>query len=218
MKKSIISAAIAAAMLVPVGAAMAETTLYGRLHVSYDVLDADGTDGLNSVASNSSQIGVKGSADLSNGLKVIYQAEWGMDTGGAGGDASDVFGTKKLVFSNRNQVVGLAGGFGAVLVGRHDTPLKTVGRKADLFWSEQIGQNYNVTNPGNWDLRPNNVVAYQTPKMGGFQGLGAYVTDIAGSDDNTAISVNGIYSAGPLMLGAGYEKHNLDNLGALSRD
>ena len=212
MNKSIISAAIAAAMLTPAGAAMAETRVYGQLHASYDVLDADGpgVKSINSVSSNSSRIGVKGSAELTAGLKAIYQAEWGIDTGGASGSATDTFGTKKSTFSNRNQVVGLAGGFGAVIVGRYDTPFKTVGRKADLFWSTQLGQNRSVTNPGNWDIRANNVVAYQTPKMGGFQGLGAYITDIAGSDDNTAVSVNGFYNAGPIMLGAGYEKHNLD--------
>lgn len=185
--------------------AMAETTVYGQLHASYDFLDADGAGvkSKNTVSSNSSRIGVKGSAELNAGLKAIYQAEWGMDTGGADS-------TKDSVFSNRNQVVGLAGGFGAVLIGRHDTPLKTVGRKADLFWSTQLGQNRNVTNPGTWDLRANNVIAYQTPKMGGFQALGAYVTDLGGTDDNTAFSVNGFYNAGPLMLGAGYETHNLD--------
>jgi predicted porin len=50
--------------------------------------------------------------------------------------------------------------------------------------------------------------------MGGFQGLGAYVTDLGGDDDNTAVSVNGFYNAGPLMLGAGYENHDLGGLGA----
>ena len=81
-----------------------------------------------------------------------------------------------------------------------------------MFWSTQLGQNRNVTNPGNWDLRVNNVIAYQTPKMGGFQSLAAYVTDLGGTDDNTAFSVNGFYNAGPLMLGAGYETHDLDGL------
>ncbi len=216
MNKSIISAAIAAAMLAPV-AAMAETKFYGELHVSYDILDADDGESRNSVSSNTSKVGIKGSTELNAGLKAIYQAEFGIDTGGANND--EITKTSKAAFANRNQFVGLAGGFGAVLVGRHDTPFKTVGRKADLFWSTQLGQNYAVTNPGNWDLRPNNVVAYQTPKMGGFQALAAYVTDLGevggfGDDDNTAISVNGLYNAGPLMLGAGYEKHNLDGLSA----
>ncbi len=219
--RKLIAIAIAAGMAAP---AMADTTLYGQLHASVDFLDADGTDGKTTVASNSSRIGVKGSAELNGGLKAIYQAEWGIDTGGAtspnvsdatiGGVKVAGAGSGKRSFSNRNQVVGIAGGFGAVLLGRHDTPLKIVGRKADLFWSTQLGQNRNVTNPGTWDLRVNNVVAYQSPKMGGFQALAAYVTDLSGSDDNTAFSINGIYKAGPMMIGGAYETHDLAAAGA----
>jgi len=199
MKKLLIIA-IAAAVSAPV---LADTKLYGILEASYDALDADGGTSKNTVSSNSSRIGVKGSSDLNNDLKVIYQAEWGIDTGGK--DSA-----KDLVFSNRNQVVGIAGGFGAVLIGRHDTPMKTVGRKADLFWSTQLGNNYKMTNHKTWDLRPNNVLAYQTPKMGGFQALAAYVTDLAGSDDNTAFSVNGFYNAGPIQVGAAFETHDIE--------
>jgi len=197
--KKILAIAIAVGVSAP---ALADTKLYGQLHASFDALS--GASDRNTVASNSSRIGVKGSTALNGGLKAIYQAEWGMDTGNGG----------KSAFSNRNQVVGVAGGFGAVLIGRHDTPLKTVGRKADLFWSSQLGQNRSLTNAKAWDVRADNVIAYQTPKMGGFQGLAAYITDIDGgtgfTDDNTGFSVNGFYNAGPLMLGAGYETHDFD--------
>ena len=212
--KKLIAIAIAAGMAAPV---MADTTLYGQLHASYDILS--GSNDYAGVASNSSRIGVKGSTDLTGGLKAIYQAEWGMDTGGADNDKGLVKSGKTAI-TNRNQVVGIAGGFGAVLIGRHDTPLKIIGRKADLFWSTQLGQNRNIVNPGAWDLRPNNVVAYQSPKIGGFQALAAYVTDLGvantapntdDKDGSTAFSINGIYKAGPMMVGAGYETHDLDN-------
>ncbi len=199
--KKLLAIAIAAGMAAPV---FADATLYGQLHASFDVLDADGgVDSKTTVSSNSSRIGVKGSTDLSNGLKAIYKAEWGMETGGADG-------SQDYKFKNRNQVIGVAGGFGAVLIGRHDTPMKIVGRKADLFWSAQLGQNRSLVNVkrdgvSGLDLRANNVVAYQSPKMGGFQALAAYVTDIGGNADDNAFSVNGIYKAGPLMVGAAYE-------------
>ncbi len=210
--KKLLAIAIAAGMAAP---AIADTTLYGQLHASVDVLD--GATDKASVSSNSSRIGVKGSSELSGGLKAIYQAEWGMDTGGANGSpVGNGNGGGKATLSNRNQVVGIAGGFGAVLLGRHDTPLKIVGRKADLFWSTQLGQNRNVTNPKVWDQRANNVIAYKSPDIGGFHALYAYVTDIAGSDDNTAHSILGIYKAGPLMVGAGYETHDVD--GAADQD
>jgi predicted porin len=208
MMKKLIAIAIAAGMAAP---AMADTTLYGQLHASVDALS--GATDSTSVSTNSSRIGVKGSAELNGGLKAIYQAEWGMDTGGKDNDGTTK--SKATAITNRNQVVGVAGGFGAVLLGRHDTPFKIVGRKADLFWSTQLGQNRNIVNPGAWDLRPNNVIAYQSPKIGGFQALAAYVTDLgvtAGADDktdSTAFSINGIYNAGPLMVGAAYETHDL---------
>ncbi len=205
--KKLIAIAIATAVSAP---ALADTTLYGQFHASYDVLS--GASDISTVSSNISRIGVKGSADLTGGLKAIYQAEWGMDLGGAGGNLTgNALGTRSSVLSNRNQVVGLAGGFGAVLIGRHDTPLKIVGRKADLFWSSQLGQNRSILNSRSYDLRANNVLAYQSPKMGGFQALAAYITDIAGTDDVTGFSINGMYSAGPLTLGAGYETHNVDD-------
>ena len=210
--KKLLAIAIAAGIAAP---AMADTTLYGQLHASVDVLSADGTTkDKTTVGSHSSRIGVKGSAELNAGLKAIYQAEWGIDTGGANGSpVGNGSGGGKPTLSNRNQVVGIAGGFGAVLLGRHDTPMKIVGRKADLFWSTQLGQNRSIVNSKVWDQRANNVIAYQSPKMGGFQSLAAYVTDIAGSDDNTAFSINGIYNAGPLMVGAGYETHDVSGAG-----
>ena len=212
--KKLLAIAIAAGMAAP---AIADTTLYGVIHASVDSLS--GSTDYTGVSSNKSRIGVKGSAELNGGLKAIYQAEWGIDTGGADND-NGLVKTSRTAFTNRNQVIGIAGGFGAVLLGRHDTPFKIVGRKADLFWSSQLGQNRTVVNPGAWDLRPNNVIAYQSPKIGGFQALAAYVTDLgqAGVAPNTtdkdasnAFSINGFYNAGPIMVGAGYETHNLDN-------
>lgn len=201
--KKLLVIAIAMAVSAPT---LAKTKVYGQLHASYDLIDADGPNvkSKKTVSSNSSRLGVKGSADLTDDLKVIYKAEWGIDTGGKDG-------TKDAKFSNRNQYIGLKGNFGALIIGRHDTPFKTVGRKADLFWSTQLGQNRNVTNPGTWDLRVNNVIAYKTPKFGAFQALAAYVTDSSGSDENNVVSVNGFYESGPLLFGAGYEKHSLEN-------
>lgn len=208
MMKKLLAVAIAAGLAAP---AIADTTLYGQLHASVDVLDADGAQSRTEVSSNSSRIGVKGSADLNDGLKLIYVAEFGMDTGGA-----DSPGT----FSGRNQIVGVKGGFGTVLVGRHDTPMKIVGRKADLFWSTQIGQNRNLTNnrfttaTGRTvgpDARLNNMIGYKSPKVGGFEAFGAYVTDLNGSNSNDLFSINGIYNAGPLTLGAAYERSNIEN-------
>ncbi|HHB92359.1 MAG TPA: porin, partial [Thioploca sp.] len=177
--------------------AMADTILYGRIHTSVDSLD--GASKSTSLSSNTSRIGVKGSMDLDYGLKAIYKAEWGIDSGGDGA----------YEFKNRDQFVGIAGSFGAILAGRHDTPFKLLTGKVDMFWTKQLGQNRQITNGSGWDLRVNNVLAYQTPKIGNFQALAAYVTE----DNNNgvdAISVNGIYDDKTLMFGAGYETHSAE--------
>ncbi|HIQ07113.1 MAG TPA: porin, partial [Thiotrichaceae bacterium] len=196
--KKLIAIAIVAGLSVP---AMAETRVYGQLHASVDGFDSEDI----SLSSNTSRIGVKGSSQLNNGLKAIYKAEWEINTGSGGRDpdGSSLSATKS-VFSNRNQVVGLAGRRGAVLVGRHDTPMKIIGRKADLFWSSQLGQNRSGDMLGEWDARPDNVIAYQSPKVGGFQVLAARITQDSADNrgDNDGWSLNGVYKAGPLMLGA----------------
>jgi len=200
MNKKLLALAVAGAMAAPL-AAQAEVTIYGVAHVSVDALDNDASgederDGL-FVSSNSSRIGFKGSEDLGGGLKAIWQIESSVDLAHSGG-----------VLAGRNSFVGLAGGFGAVIAGRHDTPFKIIGRKVDLF-ADQIGDAQNLTSVGGigWDLRPNNVVAYISPTFNGLQAIVAYVAE-DGGEDTDAYSLNLTYSNGPLFLGAAYEQHN----------
>ncbi|MFZ5513447.1 MAG: porin [Pseudomonadota bacterium] len=179
MKKHLIALAVAAAVAAP--AAMADTTLYGIAHVSADYVDNDVDSNLN-VQSGSSRLGVKGSEKLSNGLSAIYQMEFGVDM------TDEAAGDKKGSFQARNQFVGLTGGFGTLVAGRHDTPMKLAIAKYDLF-GDQIGDNGNATL---YNFRAPNVVAYMLPSnLGGFNGSVAYVADHNGdfkngdnSDDN----------------------------------
>ncbi|MDO9189565.1 MAG: porin, partial [Sulfurimicrobium sp.] len=225
MNKKLLAVAIAAA-LAP-AAAMADSgnvTIYGNLHMSVESLDGNsGAAGSTSnqretnISSNSSYIGFKGTEDLGNGLKAIWQME---SLVGMGNTST---GTDSNSFTSRNSFLGLNGGFGTALLGRHDTPMKIVGRKADLF-SDQIGDSRNLISAGGatWDLRPDNVIAYISPNMNGLTGAVAYVTNTnagaALSNSVTALSAMGTYETGPLMVGLGYEKHNLSNLGAGTND
>lgn len=192
MNKKLLALAIAGVFAAPL-AAQAEVSIYGVAHVSVDSLDNDDSvDGV-FVSSNSSRIGFKGSEDIGGGLKGIWQIESlvNLDEGGS-------------QLATRNSFLGLAGGWGAALFGRHDTPMKLVGRKVDLF-GDTIGDSRNITLP-TADLRPNNVIAYASPNMNGLQALAAYVTD-DGTDDADAWSVNATYGNGPLWVGAAYESH-----------
>ncbi|OOZ72547.1 hypothetical protein BOW49_10845 [Solemya velum gill symbiont] len=72
MNKTIIALATAAAIAAPV--ANANVTIYGKVHVSVDHVDQDGSTVWN-VMSRASRIGFKGTEDLGNGLSLIWKAE-----------------------------------------------------------------------------------------------------------------------------------------------
>lgn len=209
MNKKLLTLAVGAALAGGTALAHAEATVYGHFHVSIDSLDNGGTDGTAPgsalakglyVSDNSSRFGVKGSEDLGGGLKALFQVENQFRSDGTGTTALSNGLNSSGGIANRNTYVGLAGDFGAVLVGRHDTPMKIVGRGADLF-NEQVGDARNVTN-NDWteDMRVNNVIAYASPNMSGVSVLAAYLP-ADGYKDNTATSINVTYSAGPLWVG-----------------
>jgi predicted porin len=162
MNKKLIAVAIAAAVAAP--AAMAETTLYGKIHMDIRSTD-EGKYGVDNwtVNSNASRLGVKGSEDLGNGMKAIFQYE----TTYSGTDSSEAFG------GARNSYIGLAGNWGQVRVGRHDTPMKVAFYGAG---NEHIADSIvDINRIGFTERRVNNAIAYISPSFSGFTLLGAVV-------------------------------------------
>jgi len=123
MKKNIIALAIASAVAAPL-AAQAAPTVYGQLNVNLNQTESAGSDNGMAIGNVASRLGVKGSDDLGNGLKAVYKVEFALSGVGSGGSGSTL--------ANRNQYLGLAGGFGTVLMGRHDTPMK-MSQPSDIF-------------------------------------------------------------------------------------
>jgi predicted porin len=223
MNKKLVTLAVAAAMAVP-AAAMADAVLYGKLNVAIDYVDQDnGFDGwglsgnqgtrpwLNVpfVGNNgpSNRIGVKGSEDLGNGLKAIYQVEFGIDLTDTNNRA--VSGSESVTM--RNSYVGLASNWGTVLMGRHDTPLKISTGPLDLFADTMADYNNTV---GFNDLRVDNAIAYISPSFSGFQFAGAVhagggaMINGYNEDSNSlaeAYSLAGIYKNGPFYGSLAYE-------------
>lgn len=218
MNKKLLSMAVAAAMVAPT-AAMAEAILYGKLHMSIDWADVEngfqgwGVNGGGAIpgVERANRIGVKGSEDLGNGMKAIYQVEFGVKmteestTGNAASGSNDSI-------TMRNSFVGLTGGWGTFVVGRNDTPLKTSTGKLDLFSDTMADYNGTV---GFDDVRADNAIAYVSPSLSGFQ-LAAAVhsggasTAISQENLNSdslaeAYSIAGIYSNGPFYVSLAYE-------------
>ena len=201
MHKKVIAIAIAGAMAAPLAAQAGEAAIYGKMHVSVDVFDNDDTgagneDSSTGVSSNSSRIGFKGSEDLGGGMKAVWQVE---------NDAKLTEDSGE--WASRNSYAGLSGGFGTVLIGNHDTPLKDI--RVDFF-GDTIGDNRAVLGlEEKVDMRTGNTIAYVSPSMNGLEFIGAYVTDTdkgtEDNNDNDAFSASLTYDAGPLSLGGAYQ-------------
>ncbi|MCU7842559.1 MAG: porin [Candidatus Thiodiazotropha sp. (ex Monitilora ramsayi)] len=207
--KKVLSLAIAAALVAP-AAAMADATLFGKAHFIVENVDTKASTTAQSgdvwgVDSIHSRIGVKGSEDLGDGLKALYHFEFRvMNDAGTG-------------LGDRNQFVGLAGGFGTVLLGRHDTPLKMSQGKFDQFGDLPNGDITGVI-PG--EDRVDNVIAYVSPAMSGLTFVGALVSgelgDGGAATDSDAltgladhISLAGLYSNGPIFASLAYNSYDL---------
>jgi predicted porin len=209
-----ISAALAAGVAAP-GAASADVTIYGKLHMSLDYFKSKHGpsdwpyDKISDVqvSSNSSRIGFKGSEELGGGLKAVWQIESGVNLNNGNGE-----------WSSRNSFLGLSGGWGTVIAGKHDTPMKIVSRKLDpfgdtIFDTRAIMGSGSVAGSNQFNLRTNNTVAYISPSWGGFSVIGAYVADYTDNssrpsdNDFKAYSASATYSNGPLYAAVAYEKH-----------
>jgi len=203
MKKSLIALAVASAFAAPAFAATGNVDVYGKLRVSLSYVNPDDGSSFWGVGDEVSRIGFKGSEDLGGGMKAIWQIEQGL-----GGSAMGGVGTGSL--ASRNTFVGLAGGFGTVVMGRHDTPYKLAG-SADLFGdtlADAQGSAGIIGYQGgavSFDYRAPNALAYISPDFSGFH---AAVAIIPGEDLTDAYSLAGIYNNGPLKATLAYEDHN----------
>ena len=234
MNRKLLATAIAAALMAPV-AATADVQITGTVNVSWDYISPDDTlnnpffgplplDNTNYIADGNSNIVFKGSEDLGNGLKAIWQITTFVDFDD-GGDT----------WANGNTFVGLASDYGTLLLGRHDTPYKMSTGRLDLFantfadYNNVMGRSWdpfflNLQTVNNFDLRPDNVIAYVSPDFNGFSAVAAYVVDennngaafeidpvsglVSNSTDSDAWSIAGTYANGPIFVTAAYEQHN----------
>ena len=161
MKKSMIAVALT---LSAATVAQAETvTVYGQLNVSAQSSD-EGDGRFSELKSNASRFGLKGDYALEDGLKVVYQLEWEVDP-------SDEANEKNI--KSRNQYIGLAGSFGEVRLGRHDTALKMSQGKLDLF------NDFEADLKGLWkgENRVSDSVSYFTPTFNGFGAQVSYIME-----------------------------------------
>ena len=202
--------ALAAAFVCLPLSAMAQSTvnLYGRVNTTVESQKFGTSARQTVVSNNSSRFGFTGSEDLGGGLKATFRLESGFssDTGATTGN---LFG--------REAVVGLSGGFGTVRLGQQAY------LPAYLATADYVSMHNHDTGSssdalfGGFQLpaRQSNSISYTTPS---FSGLTVEVAQslkerVPGALSQTDVAAN--YDAGPLHLGAGYQKFGDNKLLAL---
>ena len=164
MKKTLLSLAITAGMTVS-GAALADATVYGNLHLSIDSPDNEGssTDSM-TMNNQTSAIGVKGSEDLGDGMKAFFKAEFQIDP------------STSSSLTGRDQYIGLKGGMGTVKFGSMSSNWKQKGGSVDPMYRTTLEgrggmQMQSALHGGNGPAngRMDDLVQYSSPKMGGMQ-------------------------------------------------
>jgi general bacterial porin, GBP family len=170
MKKTLLAAALLAGFA---GVAQAETsvTLYGIIDtgLGYNKISG-GTDaqngskfGMINGVQNGSRWGLRGSEDLGDGLRAVFQLESGFDSGnGTSAQGGRLFG--------RQATVGLASdSWGQLDFGRQTNIASKYFGSIDPFGAgfgqANIGMGLSATNTVRYD----NMVLYQTPSFSGFQ-------------------------------------------------
>ena len=172
MKKTALSLAIAAVLPAFANAEKVEVEMpefYGKVNVSIQNTQEEGKGSISELVSNASRLGVKGKIELNHGLEGIYKLEYETQV-----DDGDKDGQ---TFTQRNIYAGIKGGFGQIIAGKFDTPLKKAQKKIDLF-NDLEGDIKNAITKS--DKRKKDSIQYSTPKM---SGLVATVAHIASEDE-----------------------------------
>jgi predicted porin len=231
MQKKIIALALAG-LASSAAFAQSNVTLYGRADYGYMVRgDNDGgspdvrnKSEFGSGIESGSRIGFKGAEDLGNGLKAIFEIEYGLSMDASGTPT----GASNTTWWNRHSYVGLSSAsLGTVVGGRLDGVRYGIFNKYDAFGGGRVG---NFTQMTSQVDRANNAVAYISPTFAGFNAVLAYSSNIGNSNglglaaqeggaalntttggnagDATLYTANLNYTVGGLSLSADYEYIN----------
>ena len=212
---------IAMAALLAAGAAHAQSsvTLYGLLDLGVDYSSNANANGhsvtrVSSGGMNTSRWGLRGSEDLGNGLKAVYQLEGGilMDTGAADGN-----------LFKRQANVGLEGRFGRIVLGRsftsvYDTVIRFDPMGFAPFYS--WATTGNATGPSKYGMTTgfDNLVKYSGStgnfKYGASYGFGEQTT---GARDSAKFASAVSYESEGLGVMATWEQINGNTLADTGR-
>jgi predicted porin len=184
MKRHLLSLAIGAAIVGAPSVTFAAPKVYGKINASLTSQDEEGVT-TNAdhweLQSNASRLGVKGKEKLTENLKGIYKLEFEVNVTDNAKSSDDHI-------KARNQYVGLKGGFGKVIVGRHDTPTKSAQKKVDLF-SDLEGDIKHVMTG---EVRAESMIQYSSPKIADIIQFKLALMPGEGGDDDSGKAQDGL--------------------------
>lgn len=191
MKKTLIALALVS---LPV-AASAEVILYGQIKAGAEYTESFEDGGNRSrhdfaLADFGSRIGFKGSEDLGNGLKAIWQFEQGVHIGTSTWNAA----------RGRDSFIGLEGSFGRVTAGRVSNPIDANTGSMDQW--EGSGNGVTTLDTYTRFSRRHISVNYYSPNFNGFD---FHVQVAPGGDRGVADGVTNLSKATVFGLGLGYK-------------
>lgn len=226
MQKKVIALAIAGLVAAP-AFAQSNVTVYGVADL-YTVTTSGGGARVNALQSggeNGSRLGFKGSEALGNGMKAIFDFQFG----------SLGLDTDSGIARTRYSFVGLEGGFGKLIAGRIQTPGYYSSYYYDpgmahFFSAYQFlgrgiakgGVGASINTGWNGAARQNNTIEYQLPTFGGLTtkidyGFGEQDGKTVGQQNRQSFYALGFdYANGPLM--ASYTYQRFDNINGTNAD
>ncbi|MCL6262881.1 porin [Craterilacuibacter sp. RT1T] len=219
MQKKTLALALSALFALPV-VAHADVVIYGFMAGSVDSAKATGTDTskigkavdadkkpvLNSeydrttrVNSDNSRIGFKGSEDLGNGLKAVWQIENSLSLYDNGGGNT---------WAGRNSFVGLSDAtFGTVVLGRFDSAYKRLTDTGqDLMVNTTAGNQGSGQIFSRGEARYINSVSYTSQNWNGLVFGASVQADETDTGSNDRWSIAGQYTLEGLKVGLGYDQ------------
>ncbi len=201
MQKKLIALAVAGLVSAP-AFAQSNVTVYGRMDIgvaSKDDVNGNSVTVVDNSLWTTSRLGFKGSEDLGNGLKAIFQIESRLRNDGD----SDLN-------TNRDTFVGLTGGFGTLIAGRNSTPLNNWLADYNPNKTANSFETTNVNLAVDMEVRVSNSVVYAAPKMGGIDAAVLYAPDENDGVKNDIYGIGLQYTGGPLA--AFFTWHAQDNV------
>ena len=232
MKKSLLAVALLGAFA---GVAQAQTAvqIYGNIDAGL-VKRTDQTLAIGKRASNT--LGFKGTEDLGNGLKALFQIEMRYEP-----DTGTTENNGRPLFQGQTRV-GLQGDFGMVRLGRGLTPFQEIvgsfepwhglptpaGFYTDISVAGFNSAPLDVGGSGPNNNRVSNAIFYNSPVANGFQvnaswaskeatgggvtGVGAGATYAAGAQASAnPFSIAGTYNNGPAAAMLAYERNAVES-------